>query len=197
MAEIVIPPYREHLQSSDDLITLHEATRSGFIALALERNRRASPFIEQAKALRLAAARAQTPLDLLQIEEIQAALLTASGISDKARNYLNGDDKAAAMLALIRTFLEPAGAAFVEELLYRFLLTRGDTLGGSMRNVGGVVAQQKLIQTIVATLRIAGREYQWLTGNTTLWVGGTDDLEIHNTRGVAWENNLGSRTLLF
>ncbi len=41
-------PYRLHLSSSDDLVTSYEAIRAGFVALALEKNRRATPFVEQA-----------------------------------------------------------------------------------------------------------------------------------------------------
>ena len=63
-------------------------------------------------------------------------LITASGLSDKAVVHLTDQDKTEAIQGLIENFLEPAGAKFVEELVYRFLLTRGDALGGSMRNVG-------------------------------------------------------------
>ena len=35
-------PYRRHLRSAEDLITLPQDTRAGFVALALERNRRHS-----------------------------------------------------------------------------------------------------------------------------------------------------------
>ena len=38
-------PYFNHLKSSEDLITPHEATRAGFVSLALEKNRKATPFI--------------------------------------------------------------------------------------------------------------------------------------------------------
>jgi len=37
--------------SPDDLVTSHEATRAGFVAMALEKNYLASPFVEQAKQL--------------------------------------------------------------------------------------------------------------------------------------------------
>jgi hypothetical protein len=60
---------------------------------------------------------------------------------------------------LIRNFIEPAGANFVEELVFRLLLTRGDTLGGSMRNVGGALAQRKPTRAIPSTLTIAGKKY--------------------------------------
>lgn len=37
--------YRWHLSSIDDLVTPYEAVRAGFVALALEKNRRATPFV--------------------------------------------------------------------------------------------------------------------------------------------------------
>jgi len=49
--------YRNHLQSSDDLITTYAATRAGFVALALEKNRRATPYVAEARALQAAANR--------------------------------------------------------------------------------------------------------------------------------------------
>jgi hypothetical protein len=49
-------PYLQHLKSSQDLETTYEAVRAGFVALALEKNRRATPFVAQARALKAAAA---------------------------------------------------------------------------------------------------------------------------------------------
>jgi hypothetical protein len=40
--------YRNHLKSSDDIVTTYEATRAGFVALALEKNRRATPYVAEA-----------------------------------------------------------------------------------------------------------------------------------------------------
>lgn len=119
--------YRFHLTSSDDLVTGYEATRAGFVELALEKNRRATPFIEQARALKVAASGASRPGELAVIEGIQLALLTAAGVSDKAAKYLRPEDKSSAIQILIEKFLEPAGSDFVEELVYRFLLTRAAT----------------------------------------------------------------------
>jgi hypothetical protein len=121
-------PYHRHLKTSDDLVTSYEAVRAGFVALALERNRRATPFVAQARALKVAASEAKSPSALVTIENIQAALLTAAGVSDKAAGHLQAQDKAEAIQGLIQNFLEPAGVHFVEELVFRFLLTRGDTL---------------------------------------------------------------------
>jgi hypothetical protein len=191
--------YRNHLKSSATLQTSYAAVRAGFVALALEKNRRATPFVEQARALKAAAAAAQTPADLLRMAHIRVALLTAAGVSDKAANHLEESDKTEAIAGLIRNFLEPAGANFVEELVFRFLLTRGDTLGGAMRNVGGFMAQCKLARCLISQLKIAGQPLQWLHGDTNQWTAvGEDDagIELH-LRGLCWTANGQARTLLF
>jgi hypothetical protein len=75
-------PYRRHLSSSADLETTYEAIRAGFVALALEKNHRATPFIVDARALQEAASHASSPADLLSIKGIENGLLTAAGLSD-------------------------------------------------------------------------------------------------------------------
>lgn len=192
-------PYRSHLNSSDDLVTTYEATRAGFVALALEKNRKATPYVAEARALQAAAASAKTPADLLKIKGIESGLLTAAGLSDKALNHLLPEDKQEAIQGLIKNFLEPAGAKFVEELVFRFLLTRGDTLGGSMRNIGGALAQRKLTRAIISTLTIAGIGYQWQHAKSRKWLDMTDDdadIEL-SLRGLSWQNGTGNRTLIY
>ena len=151
------------------------------------------------RALRWAARNAKTPADLLKISEIQPGLLTAAGVSDKATNHLQDSDKREAVSGLIKNFLEPAGANFVEELVFRFLLTRGDTLGGSMRNVGGFMAQKKLTRAILACLKLAGQKCHWLHKDTKTWAElPHDDADVElSLRGLSWDGRRGSRTLLY
>jgi hypothetical protein len=192
-------PYRQHLKSSGDLVTTYEAVRAGFVALALERNRRATPFVAAARALKVAASQAVTPAALVSIKDIEAALLTAAGVSDKAAGHLQPEDKAEAIGGLIKNYLEPAGADFVEELVFRFLLTRGDALGGSMRNVGGAMAQRKLTRTLISMLSLAGITYWWLHSGSKSWVAATaDDADIElSLRGLGWEQGKRKRTLIY
>ncbi len=199
MMEMVTRPHRNHLQSSDDLVTTYEARRAGFVALALEKNRRATPYVAEARALQEAASKAKTPSDLLNINGIEAGLLTAAGLSDKSLTHLLPQDKTEAINGLIKNFLEPAGAKFVEELVFRFLLTRGDTLGGSMRNIGGALAQRKLTRAVISTLTIAGIRYRWQHAKTRQWVDMTDnDSEIElSLRGLSWQNEHKNRTLIY
>jgi hypothetical protein len=114
--------YRNHLQSSDDLVTTYEATRAGFVALALEKNRRATPYVAETRALQAAANQVRSPVDLLNIQGIEMGLLTAAGLSDKSLAHLTPEDKIDAINGLIKNFLEPAGANFVEELVFRLML---------------------------------------------------------------------------
>jgi hypothetical protein len=192
-------PYLQHLTSSEDLVTTYEAVRAGFVALALEKNRRATPLVAQARSLQASASTAKTPTDLLSIEDIQPALLTAAAISDKAAGHLQPQDKVKAIQELIKNFLEPAGRNFVEELVFRFLITRGDTLGGSMRNIGGALAQRKLTRAIISTLTVAGKAYKWLNSTNNTWAQIMDDdsdIELY-LRGLSWQKEHHHRTLIY
>lgn len=144
--------YNNCIRCAQDLITTREQTRAGFIEAALEKNRKALPYIEDAKTLKLYASRAKTPMELLDIPNIRQGLLTASGLSDKSLKYFDDTDKLEAIKKMIEEFLLPAGRGFVDELVYRYLLIRGDSLGGSMRNLVGTIAEMKLKRKIFSVL---------------------------------------------
>jgi hypothetical protein len=191
-------PYRQHLNAAADLITPYAATRAGFVTQALEKNRRGTPFIQQARDLRAAAQRAANPGALLNMQQIQAGLLTAAGVSDKAEKHLQPEDRRAAINNLIENFLLPAGNAFVEELVYRFLLTRGDALGGAMRNYTGAVAQQRLSAAILARLRNRGANFQW-RGDGRFWANAPQDdaAAALVMNGIHWTSRRRPRTLVY
>lgn len=192
-------PYLNHLKSSKDLVTTYEATRAGFVALALEKNRKATPFISEARILKSEAYKAYSPIELLNIKTIRASLLTVAGISDKAEKHLKEEDKIEAVKGLIENFLEPAGKDFVEELVYRFLLTRGEQLGVSMRNLGGILGERKLSRAIISALNLSRISYMWLHSKSKKWIKKSyddTDIEIH-LKGLSWKNKNGIRTLIY
>ena len=192
-------PYLRHLSTSADLITAPEEIRAGFVALALERSRQATPFVEQARALKVSAMPAKGPNDLLEIERIRPALLTAAGFSDKATKQTKVTDHTAAIQGFIEKFLEPAGTNFVEELVYRFLLTRGDSLGGSMRNAAGKLGERKFTRSLISTLTLHKTTYQWLNTKSNTWITGNgDDVDIEmSLKALSWEKNSEIRTLIY
>jgi type II restriction enzyme len=192
-------PYRRHLRTAFDLITQPQDTRAGFVSLALERNRRATPFVAEGRMLRQEASKVTKPGLLKPMAQIQSALLTAAGVSEKAAGYFEDSDKTEAINNLIAEFLEPAGSGFVEEVVSRFLLTRGDTLGGAMRNVGGVLAQRKLSRYHMAALRNAGLPFRWWNAATYTWnEAPADTASIEPfVKGLSWRAKKRERTLAF
>lgn len=142
---------------------------------------------------------AKCPNDLLEVEGIQPALLTAAGFSEKATNHAEETNKTAAIQAFIEKVLEPACTNFVEELVYRFLLTRGDSLGGSIRNVAGKLGERKFTRALISALTLTGTTYQWLNGVSNTWITGTKDnadIEL-NLKALSWERNGETRTLIY
>ena len=191
-------PFNNHLKSYEDLITPYEETRAGFIALALEKNRTATPFVEEAKALKVFASRAKTPKELLEISEIQDSLLTAAGISNKAKTHLQGEDKKAAIKGLIENFLEPSGKSFVDELVYRVLLTRGDSLGGRMRNLGGKLGEWRFTRVLMSTCSVSGVDLEWLDPERKNWLPLNTEPEIERQlNGLHWVSHGNERTLIY
>jgi hypothetical protein len=191
--------FLQHLRAAEDLKTTYEATRAGFVAMALEKSRQATPFIEQARVLKAAAAALQAPIDLLSLHDLQPALLVASGVSDKATAYLQASDREDAILSLIRNYLEPQGSNWIEELVYRFLLTRGDSLGGAMRNIAGALAQRKVTRAVVAALTLLGQPYQYLDIASNIWLPKPEsdaDIELR-VRGLSWLTKQVPRTLVY
>jgi hypothetical protein len=187
-----------HLISYNDLITPYEETRAGFIALALEKNKKATPFVHEAKVLKVLAAKAINPHELLQIREIENSLLTAAGISDKAKKYLQESDKKEAIHGLIKNFLEPAGKSFIEELIYRFLLIKGDTLGGSMRNLAGMFGNWKFTTYLISTCSVLGIDIEYFDTESKKWLSFNIFEEIEKrVKAICWISNGQSRTLIY
>jgi len=62
--------FDQHLRLYQDLITPYDQIRSGFISLALEKNKKATPFIEEAKALKLNDRRLTNAANLTNEEQV-------------------------------------------------------------------------------------------------------------------------------
>lgn len=75
-----------------------------------------------------------------------------AGFSDKARSQLTEAELNGAIKKVLTRIYKEAGSEFREDILYRYLLTKGDTLGGSMRNLTGASAGTKLTEKIIERL---------------------------------------------
>jgi len=186
------------IKAASDLVTSREKTRAGFIAMALEKNYIASPYIEEAKALKSLANQIKEPKDLLKVTDLRIGLLTASGLSDKSLNYLTEEDKTLAIKGLIEEFLEPAGVSFIDELVYRYLLTKGDALGGKARNLAGSLGERKFLRSLLSVLNLAGINYQWKDDDTNSWLDRPkDDNGIEKRiKALYWKKEKVDRVLV-
>ena len=181
-----------------DFVTSKDEIRAGFIAMALEKNAASIPYITEAKVLRTLASQAESARDLLNIKGIRSGLVTASGLSDKATGHLNDADLTKALEDLIEKILEPAGEDFVDELVYRFLLIKGDSMGGTMRNLAGRLGHRKFLRTIIASLSMAGTGFWWRHSKSGKWhEGSAEQNNIENdARALYWKTGSQDRLLL-
>ncbi|MCC6837244.1 MAG: restriction endonuclease [Bacteroidia bacterium] len=186
------------IKKATDLVTSREKTRAGFIAMALEKNYIAVPYVEEAKALKSLAQEVKKPKDLLKVEGLRVGLLTASGLSDKSLNYLTEEDRLTAIKGLIEEFLEPAGDDFINELVYRYLLTKGDALGGKARNLAGALGERKFLRSMLSVFNLGGIEYKWKDSETNSWLDKPkDDAGIEKRiKALYWKNKKEDRLLI-
>lgn len=190
-----------YITSLEDLITTHEQTRIGFLSIALEKNMVGDPYVKQALAFKSMVSHTKGPEDFLTMPSIRPFMLAAAGLSDKSLQYLNSEDHIQVIKELIDKFLKPAGTAYIDETIYRFLLTKGDAVGGVMRNRIGAMGQEKLVRCILSCMNVRGISYEWVdnTNSTFKWLAKcNDDIGIEKTlKALYWINVHGSRVLGF
>lgn len=194
-----MPQNNRFITSADSLITTHEETRAGFLRIALEKNRVGDPFVRNALAFKAMVSHTGCPEDLLSIPEVRPFLITAAGLSDKSLAYLNDDDQIMAIQELIDKFLNPAGADYIDEATFRYLLIKGDAVGGSIRNIVGALGQERLIQAIFSNMSVRGISCERLKTCSRQW--NTVDLNEagaeSNVKVLHWTNANGDRLLVF
>jgi len=187
------------LITPEDLVTTKEARREGFLEYALRRNRESIPFIDKAKALK-AYLQHHTKCcdDLLKLVDIQNSLLEAAGISVKAKSHLKESDKKEILARFIKDVLKPSGEKYIDEVILRYLLTLGDSLGGRMRNIVGSIACEKVTRFLVAQLEIHGRDYE-IYSEKFKWVSQSNySVEVAETaKALRWKLRNKKRSIIY
>lgn len=192
--------FNRFITSPEAIVTTYEQTRTGFLSIALEKNRVGDPYVRNAFAFKTMVSDVTRPEDLLNIPQVRPFLLTASGLSEKSMQYLSTSDQTHAIEELIEKFLIPSGSNFVDEAIYRYLLIKGDAVGGIMRNRIGALGQEKLIRCILSCMNVQGIEYDWIENEKNAsWKHKTEnDGGIERTmKALHWENENGHRVLGF
>jgi hypothetical protein len=128
------------IKSPLDLETTHNEKKLGFLGIALRKSKEAQHYVNLAEALKTNITNYQNVNDLLKIKELLVPLCEASGISTKARGYLNENELRELLKDFFAEFMDPLGSSYHDNLVSRYLLTLGDALGGRMRNIIGNIA---------------------------------------------------------
>lgn len=140
------------IKTAVDLQTKHRAICDGFLVQALQKTQKAEPFVKEAKIFYAALKKVKLVEELLTSPKYRNDLASACGFSDKARSQLTEAELNSAIKKVLTRIYKEAGSEFREDILYRYLLTKGDTLGGSMRNLTGASAGTKLTEKIIERL---------------------------------------------
>jgi len=186
----------KYVKKASDLVTTHESQRNGFLEYALRKSKESIPYIDKAKALKLILEqKTKQPKDILNLNEIKSSCYEAAGVSVKANNYLSDEDLDAILLEFIKEFLEPAGKQYIEELIYRYLLTLGDALGGKMRNLVGSIANEKLTRFIISQLQVLNIEFEFFNKLSKIWFASKDYSieQVADIRSIQWTLKSGEK----
>lgn len=141
-----------------DLQTKHRAICDGFLAQAVQKTEKARPYVEEARIFYEALKKIKTVENLLSSERYRRDLIAACGFSDKAIVQLTEAELSSAMQRVLIRIHRESGREFRENILYRYLLTKGDALGGSMRNITGASAGAKFTEKVLE--KLTGSKYK-------------------------------------
>jgi len=157
--------FHQIVESAADLVTTSEKTVAGFVVQAKEKTVRAAEIVQEAIRVKERLEQCESIEDVIADAQLKAAVLFCAGLSAKAQKHLTNQqlkDIARATLEEIRDLGNDMG----NEVLFRYLLTAGDSLGGTMRNWTGASAPHQVEQKVQEALTGAGIEFELITSNT-------------------------------
>lgn len=149
----------QHIKEAQDLVTSKEATTQGFIEQSREKIRLADFHIESAKKLESYLDPLPKIEDCLKDQKFLEHLLSAVGVSEKAMHYLQQDQQITIVSEALKTLQQRCPQEWKRELVLRFMLTKGDSLGGTSRNLTGSNAKAAFAKSIEDALKNRGVEY--------------------------------------
>ncbi len=142
----------KQIKKPGDLVTPHKAIRAGFLQQAVAKGKAAIPYISRARQFREALSKVKSVDSLSEdLPGFKAEIAAAAGFSVKGANHLSDEE----LEKVVKESLKAASAEidFRQELVDRYLLTKGDALGGSMRNWIGSSAGERLVAHLLSALK--------------------------------------------
>lgn len=179
-----------------DLVTTDDVTRQGFINQVNMKAKIAQQYIVQAINFKNSLL-SHTLDDLKFNTDFDDYLVSAAGISSKAAKKLTNEDKRLAINDVLENYISKDN--YVDELIFRYLLTQGDALGGKIRNITGDSAKIQLTANIIDILNKNNISFYYLSKESKKWTQANKcDMNLEFiSKGLSWSLNSNNRTLIF
>jgi hypothetical protein len=170
-------PFHKVVKNHRDLVTPPKETTQGFIVQATEKMKRAGLIVKEALEIERKLDRARSVDEILKNPSLTGVVLSCAGLSTKAQGHLNKRQ----LKDIARAALNEVASAQGElgrQVLFRYLLTAGDSLGGAMRNWTGSSAQAQVTKLLEDRLTKAGVPHTVASSDTG------------KTQSIQWEKRL-------
>jgi hypothetical protein len=143
---------------SSDLVTDANTRAAGFELQASKKSDLMRPYIDQGLTAIQLIPNIEVPFESMDAR-LQEFLIAAAGLSRKSLNHLSPStvEKIIRDILPLDSLTDPDTQS---DLLYRFLLTSGDSLGGSMRNIIGDIGQDRLVSLLERHMSLNKIDYQ-------------------------------------
>lgn len=145
----------QSVKQARDLVTSREMTIQGFSWQVEQKLNRSSSSVVLADYFRDKANSIQSIADIRSDRRLAEFITRACMLSQKSLSHLSIDVQNELIARLI-DFDKIADEEYILSLERRYFLSAGDSLGGTMRNLIGQAAQNKLTETVYARLDTLG-----------------------------------------
>jgi type II restriction enzyme len=174
----------------NDLVTSYQAVRDGFLREAQAKQQKATPYVERGLQLWEALQTVGQIESLFALTQLRNDLIAAAGFSEKAQQRLSPDELERAVQEVFATIAAQAGPNFREEIFARYMLTKGDALGGQMRNWVGAEAAQHFTSELLAALQPHEVEVKQATSGKVQQVSWPGRLLLFDTKPKFIDKNI-------
>ncbi len=146
------------ITKAEDLTTKPDKTAAGFIWQAKEKTVRAAEIIGEAISIKKRLDACHSVAEIIKDRKLKGAVLFCAGLSVKAQGHLS-DSQLRIIAKKTLEEISASGSDLGTEVLYRYLLTAGESLGGTMRNLVGAFAQKLFASLVEEKLQKARVKY--------------------------------------
>lgn len=166
----------KHIHTASDLVTSSEAICDGFLRQAIKKVEQASPYVKQALRFREALLKAKTPANAMRLHGFTSDLVASAGFSEKSQVYFSAQQLEKAVEKVLQTIYEKNPEGFCDDVFCRYLLTKGDSLGGKMRNITGASGSGQFTEAVTGALTARKLQFHATVNNT------------HKIQSIVWDN---------